>query len=170
LAFDGPLAAIARNAMTRARLGLRVLLIWELAVEDGGGRCVFSSPIAAAISLTRAPVVRADPRWVDGLIRSASAIVLPEDDALSLDRRSRAISSVQSFIAARIARERDIAAIAAPAAFQPGLFDRRAHHADAAARAARQEMANAGAIRVAMLEQRAGVSILPPVLRLVLIP
>src|SRR5947208_2872951 len=44
----GPLAAIVRNTTTRARLGARVLMIWEVALEDGTGRCVHSRAIATA--------------------------------------------------------------------------------------------------------------------------
>jgi hypothetical protein len=80
------------------------------------------------------------------------------------------MSVVSAFIAARAARERQIAIMLAPAPFQPGLFDRRVHHAHAAARAARQELADAGSRKLAVLERQAALAVLPPALRLVLIP
>jgi hypothetical protein len=80
------------------------------------------------------------------------------------------MSAVSAFLAARAARERQIAIALAPAAFQPGLFDRRVHHAHAAARAARQELADTAARKLAVLERQAALSVLPPALRLVLIP
>jgi hypothetical protein len=81
-----------------------------------------------------------------------------------------AMSAVSAFIATRASRQREIGITLAPAAFQSGLFDRRMHHAHAAARAARQELADAGAQRLAVLERQAALSVLSPALRLVLIP
>ena len=168
--YDAPLAARVRNATTRAHLGLRVLVIWELMVEDGGGRPVFCAPLAATISLWRPPPASADLRWFNSLVEAVDAGAMCEIDAPAEASRSRAISAARSFIEARVARERNIAAVDVPVAFQPGLFDRRAHHAHAAAAAARRQTADASASRMAMLELRTALSILPPVLRLVLIP
>jgi superfamily II DNA or RNA helicase len=167
---DGPLAAMARNTTTRMHLGSRVLIIWEVTVEDGCGRCIFSSPIAAAISLTALPRVQPDKPQLTRLIGLVAAEALQLIEAVPAPRRSLAISAFRSFVAARVAREQDVAAVAAPAAFQPGLFDRRVHHAEAAARAAQQQMAEASARRMAILEQQCALRVLPPTLRLVLLP
>jgi superfamily II DNA or RNA helicase len=169
-AHGGPLVAVARNTRTRACLGSRILLIFETSIEDGCGRCVLSEAVAASVALTRRPAGRPSRVW----IAEALAVVAPEAAALvhaaAAPARVDAMSAVSAFIAARAARERQIAITLAPAAFQPGLFDRRVHHAHAAARAARQELADAGARKLAALERQAALSVLPPALRLVLIP
>ena len=167
---EGPLATIVRNTTTRTRLGARVLLIWEVAVEDGCGRRTCSRAVATAISLTRLPRERADAVWIDGLVEWVTPDVLAQIEGASTFWRTRAIAAVRSFIATRVAREHDVAAAVPPAAFQPGLFDRRGHHAQAAARAVQQQMADSSARRMVLLERRAALSILPPALRLVLIP
>ena len=167
---EAPLAAAVRNTTTRTRLGARVLLIWEVAVEDGCGRCVCSRPIALTISLRRLPPAGAETPWVNSLVAAVTADALAAIESVSAPWRDRAISAVRSFVAARMARERDVAANAAPTAFQPGLFDRRVHHAQAAARAMQQHLAEASTRRVAILERRAALSVLPPALRLVLVP
>jgi hypothetical protein len=167
---QGLLAAAVRNPTTRMRLGARVLLIWELAIEDGCGRCVFSDPIAITVSLRRLPRARADCRWVDSLLAAVTTDVLAALESGSAARRDRAISTVRAFVAARVAREHDVAATVSPAPFQPGLFDRRVHHAQAAARAMQQQLSVASARRLATLERRAALSVLPPALRLVLVP
>ena len=174
----GPLATSARNASTRMRLGMRILLVWEVAVEDECGRRVASRAIAAAVSLTRLPAARADVQWIDSVAKSVTADFIAHIEAASAPWRTRAIASVKSFVAARVAREHAIAAAIdvidvdgdPPTTFQPGMFDRRGHHAQAAARAAHEHTADAIAKRLAMLERRAVLSVLPPALRLVLVP
>ena len=175
----GALATVVRNTSTRTRLGTRVLLVWEVAVEDGCGQRVASRAIAAAVSLTRIPIAQADVRWIDTVVPSVTTDLIAHLETVSTPWRTRAIAGVRSFVAARMARERAVAAAVAaapgsdsraPTAFQPGLFDRRGHHAQAAARAAHEQTADALARRMAILERRAVLSILPPVLRLVLVP
>ena len=167
---EAALAAAVRNTTTRTRLGARVLLIWEVAVEDGWGRCVCSRPMAIMISLRRLPRARADARWIDAVLSAVTADALAAIEAGTATWLDRVISTVSSFVAAGMARERDVPANAARTAFQPGLFDRRVHHAQAAARVMQQQLAEASARRLAILERRAALSVLPPVLRLVLIP
>jgi len=169
-ANSGPLVAVARNTGTRARLGSQILLIFETSIEDGCGRCVLSEALAASVALTRRPPDRPGRPWINEVL----AAIAPEAAALvhstTAHARAGAMSAVSAFVAARTARERQIAVALAPAAFQPGLFDRRVHHAHAAARAARQELADAAARKLAVLERQAALSVLPPALRLVLIP
>jgi hypothetical protein len=167
---QGLLAAAVRNPTTRMRLGARVLLIWEVTVEDGCGHCVFSNPIAISISLRRLPRARADGRWVESVLTAVTTDALAAIESVLAPRRDRAISTVRAFVAARVAREHDVSATVSPAAFQPGLFDRRVHHAQAAARAMQQQLSAASARRLAILEQRAAFSVLPPAPRLVLTP
>jgi len=124
--------------------------------------------IALLIAETEAK--RCGRPWINEVL----AAIAPEAAALvhstTAHARAGAMSAVSAFVAARTARERQIAVALAPAAFQPGLFDRRVHHAHAAARAARQELADAAARKLAVLERQAALSVLPPALRLVLIP
>jgi superfamily II DNA or RNA helicase len=166
---EGPLAAIVRNTTTRTRLGARVLMIWEVALEDGTGRCVQSRAIATTVSLARLPRARSDG-WTDSVVGLITADALAQIEAVAAPWHNSAIAVVRSFVAARLRREHSFAAAVGPAVFQPGLFDRRVHHAQAAARAARQQMADASARRMAILEHRAELSVLPPALRLVLVP
>ncbi len=167
---SGPFVAVARNTRTRVCLCSRILLIFETSIEDGCGRCVLSQPIAAAVTLASRPSSRFSKRWTDEVL----AAVAPEAAALvhaaAAPDRAGAASAVSAFIATRAAREREIAISLAPAPFQPGLFDRRMHHAQAAAKAAQQELADAGARKLAVLERQAALSVPFPALRLVLIP
>ena len=170
---EGPLAAIVRNTTTRTRLGARVLMIWEVAVEDGCGRSVCSRAIATAVSLTRLPRARSDARWIDSLVGLVTADVLAQIEAASAPWRTGRSRPFDRLSRPRVAREHAVAAAlegGPPTTFQPGMFDRRGHHAQAAARAAHEHTANAIAKRLAMLERRAVLSILPPALRLVLVP
>ncbi len=168
-----PLATVARNSSTRARLGMRILLIWDVAIEDGCGRLVASQALATAVSMTRLPAGRADVQWIDSVAGHVTATFMNEIEAATASWRTRTLASVRSFVEARVAREHAVAALldtAVATAFQPGMFDRRGHHAQAAARTAREHTAGAIAKRLAMLERRAVLATLPPVLRLVLIP
>ena len=177
---DGrPLATFASSTSMRTRLGTRVLLVWEMTVEDECGRRVASRAIAAAVALRRLPAARADVQWIESIATSVTADFMAHIEAASAPWRMQTIATVRSFVAARVARERAMAAAVddvndvdgGPArGFQPGMFDRRGHHAQAAVRAAHEHAADAIAKRLAMLEHRAVLSTLPPALRLVLVP
>ena len=169
-ASRGPLAAMARNGRTRARLGSRVLMIWEVSVEDGCGRCVLSQPVATTVALSRRPAGRIDRRWLDALVTAVAPELSALVESAAAPGTASAVSAVTSFIAARVAREQQIARTLAPPAFQPGLFDRRGHHAQAAAHAAQQQTAEASARRLAALERQAVLSVARPALRLLLLP
>ena len=169
-ASSRPLIAVARNARTRVRLGSRILLIFETNVEDGCGRCVLSEATAASVALTKRPSGRFSRSWIDEVLTAVAPEAAALVHAAAADACADAMSAVSAFIATRASRERAIGITLAPAAFQPGLFDRRMHHAHAAARAARQALADAGAQRLAVLERQAALSVPSPALRLVLIP
>ena len=111
-----------------------------------------------------------EKRWVETLLASAESDAVSLLDAAAAPRLASVMAVISSFIGARIAREHQIGATLAAAAFQPGLFDRRVHHAIAAARAAQQEIAEASARRLTNLEHRARLSVVRPTLRLVLVP
>jgi superfamily II DNA or RNA helicase len=167
-----PLATRMRNAETRRHLGARIVAIWETGVEDGGGRRISSQLIALSLALKRQPPWPADRQWLERLIAAVSPECLRLIGAVAAGTGDNAdvMSSVSSFIAVRMARERSIGAAPAPAAYQPGLFDRRAHHAHAAMRAAQEQIAEARIRHLAGLERRAVLAVLPPALRLVLVP
>jgi superfamily II DNA or RNA helicase len=167
---QAPLATRIRNTETRRRLGIRIVAIWETAVEDGFGRRISSQLIALSVALKRQPPWPTDRQWLEQLLAAIAPESLRLIGAAAAGDDTDAISSVSSFITARMARERLISAALAPAAYQPGLFDRRAHHAHAAMRAAQEHIAEAGIRRLAGLERRAALSVLPPTLRLVLVP
>jgi hypothetical protein len=167
---QAPLATKVRNPETRRRLGARILAIWETGVEDGCGRCISSHAIALSIALTGQPPRPLNREWIERLLEAIAPEVLPLVGAAVASDDAATLSSVSSFMAARVARERLINAAVAPAAFQPGLFDRRAHHAQAAMRSAQEQIAEAGVRRLAELERRAALSVWPPALRLVLVP
>ena len=169
-AGGGPLVSVARHTRTRARLGARILLIFEIGVEDGCGRCVLSETLAVSVALTRRPPGRLDRHFVGELLAAVAPQAAALVDAAGALAAGGAVSAVFAFIAARAARERQIAIALVPGEFQPGLFDRRMHYAHAAASAARQELADASARKLAVLERQAALTVLPPALRLVLIP
>jgi superfamily II DNA/RNA helicase len=151
-AIDRPLLAAARNRHTRARLQRRSLSLWECALEDGRHRVVESClvPMLDAPPDSDAMVLGAAAAWQSSAMRAARAFA-----AAGL-ARSEAIAT---------ALERDDVAT-----LQPGLFDRRAHVAHAALRAAQAEAVGAQTIRTAELRLSAEVSVCPPHLRLVLVP
>jgi hypothetical protein len=90
------------------------------------------------------------------------------------DWRHQAAETSRRFVDTRLARERAIRSSidSRPrAGIQPGLFDGRTAHAEAAEQAARAEMSDAIAQRIALLESIAGVDTTSrPRLRLVLLP
>lgn len=169
-AGGGPLVSVARQTRTRARLGARILLIFEIGAEDGCGRCVLSETLAATVTLTRRPPGRITRHGVDELLAAVAQEAAALVHAAGSPVTGGAVSAVSAFIEARAARERQLAITLAPVEFQPGLFDRRVHHAHAVASAARQELADASARKLAVLERQAALSVLAPALRLVLIP
>jgi hypothetical protein len=128
--------------------------------------------IALSMVLRQQPPGPADREWLERLLAAVAPESLRLIDAATAGTGDNAdvMSFVSSFIATRVAREQLISAAPAPAAYQPGLFDRRAHHARAAIRAAQEQIAEAGIRRLAGLERRAALSVLPPALRLVLVP
>jgi len=150
--IDRPLLAVARNRHTRARLQQRSLSLWECALEDMRHRVVGSCLV---------PMLNAPPDSGPLVLDAAAAW------------RSSAMRAAQAFAAAGLARSEAIATALERdevATLQPGLFDRRAHVAHAALRAAQAEAINAQAIRTAELRLSAEVSVCPPHLRLVLVP
>jgi hypothetical protein len=137
-----PLIARARNRRTRVRLGPRRLSLWESTVEDGAGRRVSSS---LALTMPDGDRPMSDP--IASAARTFAGVAIERADAVT-----RSI-------------ERD-----GGVSMQPGLFDRRAHFAHSAMKAAHDEALRSQHARRARLLTNGELTERPPRLRLVLEP
>ena len=170
---DGPWVAVTRNRSTRAKFGSRLLLLLRATLDDPYGRSIESRVVAIAVSLKHLPLRRRDRSWIAGVLQSTGDDVTTLVDAASEAWHEDALRINRAFVAARLERERAIAAALAgetPAALQPGLFDRRADHARIAALAARSEAEHEAAERIGAAERAAAISAQPAKLLLVLVP
>jgi hypothetical protein len=162
---DGTLIGIARRSAVRRTLGGRVLLLWQLAYEDSGGRLVESALVAVTIELSGARVDVRHAGWSQ-----------PSLLALVHDRcgpwRASVQDTVYRFTATRVARERAIAAARATSTntFQAGLFDRRAERGHVAHSKGAAELAEQIAARMKAAVSAGAISLRAPELVLVLIP
>lgn len=168
----GTWVATARVRTTRARLRSRVIAILRVDHEDGQGRTSHSMLVALAVTvprLRRRPgrtEVRRILRLIEATLQSASS----EAAALvSLDVAAfaRTLAEVRS------TRERAILQVLLQSSrhdLQPGLFDRRAEHADLIDRAGIHDAAADQAVRLAACERAAAVTARTPRLLLVLLP
>ena len=171
--IDSPWVAITRNRSTRANLRSRLLLLLQAALDDPSGRSVESIVVAIAVSLKRLPLRRRDRSWIAGVLQAAGGRVTTLVDAASQEWREEALQLNRAFVATRLERERAIAAAIAgeaPAALQPGLFDRRADHARLAALAVRSDAEHEATERIRAVERAAAISAQPAKLLLVLVP
>jgi superfamily II DNA or RNA helicase len=170
----------AHRAALRAALGRRVLTLWRVRCEDGCGRTLEWALLPLIVELTDVP-----SRWTGHAIddlRQQIEIVLAADTrgrpsgtvaAFIASWRTAASHSAQSFLSARLVRERAIQAQAAlplTAPIQGGLFDRRAERAQLAAAAARAEADADRRSRITWLQRAATISMKSPELLLVLVP
>ena len=156
-----PLRTVARNRHTRARLGSRVLLLWHCAIEDGRERLVSSRLVSTSLRQMPGSLDAIEPHYAAFVAASMSAW------------QSSAMAVARSFAATGAARAEAVAkSIENDGVFsiQPGLFDRRAHFAHAALKAAQDEALTAQADRKAELRLSAELVARPPRLRLVLVP
>ena len=162
---DGPLVSIARRHRLRAALRRRILLVYRCAYEDATGRLVLSTLVAMTIALRRHGPDLRRARWSD------PALLARIDDECR-NWRDTVQRVTREFTLARRSRERAIAAnhIAAPRSFQPGLFDRRAHHAHAAREHHAADLAAQLAVRLAAAEAAGTLTLRATELLLVLIP
>jgi superfamily II DNA or RNA helicase len=168
---DRPVITFARHRSTRQRLGRQVLFIWEMDVEDRAGRPVATQVVATASVLTCWPPTRSE---LNAIVAFTATDLVPHVESAADEWRHHAITASRRFVDTRLARERAIRSSidSRPrAGIQPGLFDGRAAHAQAADRAALTDMSDAIAQRITVLESIAGVdAISRPRLRLVLLP
>ncbi len=158
---DRPLVAVARNAHTRRRLQSKSVLLWESAVEDRRERVVASQLVSMRLDTT------------PGSLDAAASLSADCAAAASADWQASAMATAHAFAATALARADAVAtAIASDgaSAIQPGLFDRRAHFAHSALKAAHDEATTAQADRMATLRLSADLVATAPRLRLVLMP
>ena len=165
---------IATSRRARRALGRRVCLLWRAAFEDASGRVVASRLLPIVIDLGP-DVEPGRPRraWIRSLLQQIDAPARARIDG-ECDAWRREVARVAgAFTAARLARERDIAASQPSASRRPeqaGLFDRRAEreHQDRIAAAAECGQAVRDRLRVA--SGGGAIALVPPRLLLVLVP
>jgi hypothetical protein len=172
LEATGTWVATARVRTTRIRLRSRIIAILRVDHEDGQGRRSHSMLVALAVTIPRLrprpgrPEVRRILRSIEANLQSASS------EAAALVSLDVALFA-QTLAGVRATRERSIAQVVLQTSrpdLQPGLFDRRAEHADLIDRAGIDEAAADQAGRLAACERAAAVTARTPRLLLVLLP
>ena len=156
---ERPLLIRARHPATRLALRGRALTLWEITVEDRCGRTI-AARIVGLIS---------PPACVTSDLSELRALA----EQFSSGWRLEISETRRAFIETRLDRARAIAASidSRPrAGVQPGLFDRRAAHAQAAVAAHQAEISEGNTERSAQLESRLAGNTIRPRLRLVLFP
>jgi len=149
-----PLAVVARNRRTRAKLGSRRLLMWECNVEDGFNRVAASTLIS---TLSRSDCGIEPPV-------AAAGIAAWQSDAVTVAQRFSAVAVDRAEAIVRSIERDEIVSM------QPGLFDRRAHFAHAALKAVDDDALAAQRERKGRLVQGGRIAVRPPQLRLLLSP
>lgn len=158
----GPSVSRARHWRTRAELGGRTVMLWQVVAADASGRVVGSTIVAVLV---------ADGRRLD------DGEVLERVNRAADAWRERAGINHHAFISTRLAREQAVEAgrrlshaARSSAGFQPGLFERRGEHAYSFAVATRDAADRDCARRMAAISRTLAISFLPPQLLLVLTP
>jgi len=166
---ERPLITFARHRSTRQRLGRRILFVWEVNIEDGGGRPAATQVVSIASVLTSSPSTRAEQTAIVALAATDPGRHV---ESAAEEWRRQASEALRRFVDARLARERAIQSSVDSrprTGTQPGLFDGRATQAQAADQAALAEVSEAIAQRIALLESIAGAGTILR-MRLVLLP
>jgi hypothetical protein len=175
LAADGPWITRARrsNSNLRRALGRNVLLLWRVAYEDAAGRLVDSRLVALLIALSTERPIVSDRGWIRALLQLVDPEARARVEASVAGWRDEVEAHARAFASARLSRERAIASqapTAHPAAFQPGLFDRRAEHTRDLEAALIADAERERADRLAAVTARATATVRRPELVLVLTP
>jgi superfamily II DNA or RNA helicase len=121
-----PCLTIARNPRTRARLGVRLLTIWEAVSEDDLGLISERRVVALALDAREWP--RLDRPSLDALIADALPHLRAAVDRATREPAAGSAHAHQAFVATRLARCRAIVAATGSSGIVPmqvGLFDRR---------------------------------------------
>jgi hypothetical protein len=173
LAADGPWITRARRSRLRRALGRNVLLLWRVAYEDAAGRLVDSRLVALVIALSTGRPIVSERGWIRALLRQVDPEARARVEASVAGWRDEVEAQARAFASARLSRERAIASqapTARPAAFQPGLFDRRAQHTRQLEAASVADAERERADRLAAITARATATVRRPELVLVLTP
>jgi len=148
-----------------------MLFIWTIDIEDRCRRSIATHILAADVLLARAPSTRAE---LNAILARAEEHLGAHADPASRYWRLKIADGRHKFVAARLARERAILSsvdLRPRVNLQPGLFDRRAAHAQAADLTAHAEIAELIAQRITHLDSMADVDTAArPRLRLILLP
>ena len=154
---------------TRAVLGGRALMLWQVVAHDGSGRALASTLVAVTVANGRSHID-------EEIVRSVEAAADAWRQGVALNHRA--------FINTRLLREQAIVASRGPLdpvrlrvnpakssdLFQPGLFERRGERAHMVVVAAQAEADRDRVERLATIERADALSFLPPHLLLVLRP
>jgi hypothetical protein len=154
---------------TRALLGGRALMLWQIVAHDGSGRALASTLVTVTVANSRSHIDEEIRRRVE--------------EAADVWRQGLALNH-RAFINTRLVREQAIVAgggrsgpsrsLLNPARssdlFQPGLFERRRERAHMVVVAAQAEGDRDRVERLATIERASALSFLPPHLLLVLKP
>jgi superfamily II DNA or RNA helicase len=165
----GPAVSTTRRWRTRAVLGTRALMLWQIVAQDGSGRALASTLVTVAVDNHR-------PHTDEEIRRRVEDAAVAWRQAVTINHRA--------FINSRRLREHAVVAgrslfdparslLVPPSSsdlFQPGLFERRGERAHRVVVAARVEADRDRVERLATIERTAAVSFLPPHLLLVLRP
>ena len=173
LEADGPWITRARRSKLRRALGRNVLLLWRVACEDAAGRLVDTRLVAVVVALSAELPIVSGREWIRALLQQVDREARARVDASVASWREAVEAHARTFASARLSRERAIASrrpTAQPAAFQPGLFDRRAEHARQVEAAFVADAERERADRRAAAAQRTAVAVRPAELLLVLVP
>jgi superfamily II DNA or RNA helicase len=168
----GTWIATARVRTTRVRLRSRVIALLRLDYEDGQGRTTHWTlvPLAVTVPSLRRRLGHAEVRRI---LRSIEAHLQDASSTAAGLESLDIAASARTLAEVRVTRERAIAQVLlqnSRSDLQPGLFDRRAEHADLIDRAGIDDAAADQAGRLAACERAALVNARTPRLVLVLLP
>jgi len=170
---DGPWITTARRSNLRRALGRNVLLLWRVACEDAGGRVVDARLVVSVVALSAQLPIPSGREWIRALLHHVDAEARALVDASVAGWREAVEAHAETFASARLSREHATALrapAAHPAAFQPGLFDRRAEHTRQIEAAIVANAERERADRLASVAGRTDAAARQPELLLVLAP
>jgi hypothetical protein len=168
-AESNTLVAFARRTSTRALLAGGMLVVFEIAAEDGQGRHLASDIQAVLVRFSRRPRREDGPAFVPAVLDwLAKSGILKEGTGWS----DSALAAHGAFWATRRAREGNLggAATIGSAMYQAGLFDRRTERLRLAERDEALRGAEREAEIVALAARASSAEVLKPRARLVLLP
>ena len=172
LAVDRPWVARQGIRATRAALGSRLLLMVRIGYEDACGRLVESTLVPLLADFRHGARLTCR-RQVLALVEAIAPDAMARADVSAAAWKHAALASAAALARTRLARARTIWAdvSSAPhAAYQPGLFDRRAERRQFEAYDAASQAARLAALRLGEAERGSIVQPRPPELLLVLAP